>query len=83
MQREKDKDGVRFTSIALRHGSKAAGEEERPHLQGIQVLEVPQAVGDGASQLVDVEAPAAVGARGQERTTNAANRERQMRSQIH
>ena len=45
--------------------SQAAGEEERPHLQASQALEVPQAVGDGASQLVDAEVPAAVGVGGQ------------------
>ena len=63
MQREEEKDGVRFTSIALRHGSQAAGETEMPHLQVNQAREVPQAVGDGAVQLVAVETPAAVGAR--------------------
>ena len=48
MQREKDIDGVRFTSITLRDGSKAVGEDERPHLQLPQALDVPQAVGNGA-----------------------------------
>ena len=64
MQREDDKDGVRFTCISLnKHGSKAAGVEEGPHLQLLQALEVSQAVGDGAGQMVGVEVPAAVGAR--------------------
>ena len=58
---------MRFDSITLEDQARhAAGEEEGPHLQGVQALQVPQAVGDGAGQLVDVEAPAAVGARGQD-----------------
>ena len=71
MQQEDGKDGVRFTSITrlMKHGSKAVGEEERPHLQGHQAREVPKAGGDGAGQLVDGEVPAAVGARGQDHET--------------
>ena len=87
IQREDDKDGVRFISTQLAHLSRsstdrrhqAAGEEERPHLQDSQAREVPQAVGDGAGQLVGVEEPAAVRARGQDH----AKRGRQRRSQIH
>ena len=60
MQREKDKDGVRFTSMTLRHGSRATEKKERPHLQVPQALEVAQAVGDGAGQLVVPEVPARV-----------------------
>ena len=63
----------------MKHGPQASGEEERPHLQGLHALEVPQAVGDGAGELVVVEGPAAVGARGQDH----AQRERQRRSEIH
>ena len=51
MQREDSKDGVRFINIILiKHGSKAAGEEEGPNLQGAQALELTQTVGDDASQ---------------------------------
>ena len=47
----------------MKYGSKAVGEEERPHLQAVHAMEVPQAGGDSASQLVVPEGPAAVGAR--------------------
>ena len=65
MQREDDKDSSEIHHYHHHQdGSKAAGEEERPHLQASHALEVPQAGGDGAGQLVVVEAPVAVGARG-------------------
>ena len=46
------------SSITLiQHGSQEAGEEERPHLQAPQALEVPETVGDGAGQIVVEEEP--------------------------
>jgi hypothetical protein len=48
--------GVRQRRSDIHHyyphqARQAAGEEERPHLQTLQALEVPQAVGDGAGEL--------------------------------
>ena len=61
MQREDDKNGVSLLKFALVKTAKAAGEEEGPHLQVNQAREVPQAVGDGAGELIRGEVPEVVG----------------------